>query len=104
MLMKIVDGAAVADHVAREAPTAAQDVGQQELAAAAGFAERAVVGAHHGLDPGADEFLEGRQVGIVEILGRGPGVETMSGLLGAAVHGVVLGAGGGLEIVRMVAL
>jgi hypothetical protein len=104
VLVKIVDGAAVADHVAAEAPALAQRFPEQPAAGAARLAQGAVVGAHHGLDAGAHELLEGGQIGFREILRCGLRVENVALRLRAAVHRKVLRAGRGLEIMRMVAL
>ena len=84
--------------MALEAPFFPQGVGQQGLAAAAGLAVGAVVGAHDGLDPGLpDQILEGGQVGLLHVLRACDGVELMAQRLRPAVHGEVLGAGGGLH-------
>ena len=104
MDVDVIEGAAVADDVAAEAPAAAKDVHEEELAAAAGLPERAVVGAHNRLDARPDEFFKCREVGLEEVLLGGPRVEAVALPLGSAVHGVVLGAGRSLKVAPMVAL
>ncbi len=104
VLVEIVDRAAVADDVTGKAPAAAQDVAQQQTARAARLAQGAVVRAHDRFDAGFDQALESGKVGLEQVLGRRAGIEAMPVLLGTAVHGVVLGAGGGLEVARMGAL
>ena len=105
MLPDVVDGAAVADHVAEEAPPLAQRVLQQRRAGDAGLAVDRVVGRHHRGDaPAAHGGLEVRQVGVGEIVRADARVERVPVRFGTAVHGEVLRGGDGLPVVRVVAL
>ena len=105
VLVNILDRSAVADDVTVELPFPAQFVLQQHLRGAGGFAVDAVIRAHDGLDV---RFLNGRlerrQIRQRQIaLGR-PRVEGMPVVFRAAVHGVMLGRGDALEMLRVVAL
>ena len=97
---EIADGSAVAHHQSPEAPLVAEDLAQQFVAAAAGLALEALIGAHHLLDA-ADlhEVLEGREVGLPQVAGRQVlDVEMVAGLFRSAVDGKVLGTGIELRI------
>ena len=86
-------------------PLVTQDVFQQGLAAAAGLAVRAVVSTHDGLDAGLfDQCAERGQVGLPQILLGDDRIEVMAVALGAGVNGEVLGAGGGLQVIGVIAL
>ena len=105
MQIDIADGAAIGDHVAAEAPLLAQDLFKQTRVGAGGRAIYAVVGAHHGLGAAVfDGGLELRQVRVAEIALIHHSIEGMALRLGAAVDGVVLGGGNGLEVFGVVAL
>ena len=78
---------------------------QQIGAGAGGDAIHAVVGAHHGIGLAFhDAGAERGQIGLVEVARAGLHVELVARRLGSAVHGVVLGGGDHLEVVRIVAL
>ena len=102
---EVVDGVAVGDDEAVVAPLVAQDVDEQAVAGAAGASLEALVGAHHLAHMGLlHQGLEGGQVGLPQVAVRRVDVHRVAQGLGAAVHGVVLGTGVGLQVVRVVAL
>ena len=95
--MEIRDGPAIAHHVALKAPLPAQNIAQQGLAAAGGFAVYAVVRAHHGLHLALFHHgFKGREVSIPQVVNAGMHVRLVAGGLRAGMHGEMLGAGGGL--------
>ena len=99
---EIADGSAVTHHQSSEAPLVAEDLAQQFVAAAAGLALEALIGAHHLLDA-ADlhEVLEGGEVGLPQVAGRQVlDVEMVAGLFRSAVDGKVLSTGIELRILR----
>ena len=104
-VVDVGDGAAVGDDVPLEAPLLAQDVGEQQLAARGALAVDAVVGPH-------DDFhlrllhqhLEGRQVGLPEVVLRRLHIGLVARGLRSAVHGVVLAAGRHLQVDGVIAL
>ena len=105
MQVDIADGAAIGNHIAVEAPLLAQDLFEQRRIGAGGRAIHAVVGAHDGLRAAfANGGLELRQVGVAEVALVDHGIEGVALGFGAAVYGVVLGGGDGLEVLRVVAL
>ena len=86
-------------------PLAAQDIDQQGLAAAAGFAVGAVVSTHNGFNTGfLDQCAESGEVSFPHILLGSDGIEMMAVAFGAGVNGKVLGAGSGLQVVGIFAL
>ena len=98
-------GAAVGYDVALEVPSVAQYVLHEERAGRTAVAVDGVVGRHDGLDLCVlDQHLECRKVCLIEILERRFDIGSVSCGLRARMHGEVLGAGCGLEIVRVVAL
>ncbi len=102
---EVVDGPAVGRHKAPELPVVAQDVDQQQLAAARGRAVQAVVGAHDGVGLRIDDGrAELRQVGVPQVVRRGLHVELVAARLGAGVHGEVLRRGDHLVELRVGAL
>jgi hypothetical protein len=103
-LVDIVDGAAVRDDIAPEAPFVSKDGGEQAAAAAAGLAIEAVVGAHDGEGfPFPDAHFKLREVGLAKVAFVRSGVEKMAFRFGAAMDGEVFDGGDGLEIFRIVA-
>ncbi len=105
VLVDVVDGPAVGDDVAVEAPLLPQDVLEEALARRARLAVDAVVGAHHRVGLALlDEGLERGKVGLPEIALARLHVEGVPLRLGAAVDGEVLGGGDHLEVARVVAL
>ena len=99
------DRVAVGDHVAVEAPGAAQRVLQQQLAGAGRLAVDPVVGAHHRAGATFDHRgAERRQVGVLKVAARDVDVGVVAGGFRAAVHGVVLGRGDHVQPLRMIAL
>ena len=105
VLVEVEDRPAVGGHIAVKAPLFAQDVAQQQLAAAARLAVDAVVRAHHALDARlGDELLKRGQVRLPEVLLADHGVEFVALVLRTGVHGEVLGAGRGLHVALFVLL
>ena len=97
-LIEVGDGPAVRHHKAFVAPFLAEDVLHQVLGSGAGNATETVVGGHHFLHAGLGyQVLEGGQVGFTEVTLRNLGVEAVTVALQTGVHGIVLGAGVGLE-------
>ena len=83
----------------------AQYVLHEERAGRTAVAVDGVVGRHDGLDLCVlDQHLECRKICLIEILERRFDIGSVSCGLRARMHGEVLGAGCGLEIVRVVAL
>ena len=102
--MEIADCAAVGDKVSLKSPVAAQNFGQQ-IVGAGGLAIDAVVSAHDAFDLRfLDQCLKGGKIGIVEILLGNHRVKFVAQGFRAGMHGKMLGAGGRLEILRVVAL
>ena len=88
--------------MALEAPLFPEDVHQQRLGAAGRLAVDAVVRAHNGLHMGLlHRRFKGGQIGFLHVLGGGLRVELVADGLGAGVHGKVLGAGSGLDILAV---
>ncbi|MNV13338.1 hypothetical protein D3C71_1039740 [compost metagenome] len=105
VLPYIDDGPAIGNHVALEAPVAAQQVAQQEMAGAGGLAIHAVVGAHHRIHIALfHQCFEGRQVGVVQIALARARIEVMAVGFRAAVYGQVLGSGVQLAVDGIVTL
>ena len=103
--VEIVDGVAVSQHDGVVAPFVAQDVYQQSVAGAAGLTLIAVVGTHHLAHIAfLYQCLESGQVGLPEVSHRDGGVISVAQWLRTAVHGIMLGAGMGLEVFVIVAL
>ena len=104
-LVEVIDGAAVGGDKALEVPVLAEDVFEQEIAGAGGFAVDGVVGAHDGVGLGVDDGgAEGGEIGVPEIVRGGIDVCLVASGFGAAVDGVVLGRGDGAEVLGIVAL
>ena len=99
------DGIHVGDHIALEAPFAAQDVVEKELARGAGFASEAIVCTHDGpclaFDDGGFKRWE---ISLPKILIVSIGVEHMSKRLRPAVNRVMLGSCYRFDVVRVIAL
>jgi hypothetical protein len=90
--LDIAHGVAVARHEPLELPVPAQRAVEQGLAGAARHAVDCVVDAHHRLHAALDDRgAERGQVGVLEVVRRGLGVEAVPQRLGAGVDGVVLG-------------
>ena len=86
-------------------PFVPEDVGQQELAAGRALAEHAVVGSHHHLHVCIlHQLLESGKIGLVQVLHRRNGVEAVTYGLRTGMHGEMLGAGGGLQVERIISL
>ena len=101
----VIHRAAVRHHVSVEAPLVAEDVHQQELAAGCAVAEHAVVGAHHDLHVRfLHQLLESRQVGLVQVFHGRDRVVAVAGGFGTGVYRIMLRAGGGLQVERVVSL
>ena len=101
----VADRAAIAHHVALEAPLFAQALLEEVGAGAAGHAVHRVVDAHDGTGLAfRDRRLERVQVGVDQVVLADLGVEGMAQRFRAAVHGVVLRRGDGLQVTRIVAL
>ncbi len=78
---------------------------EEHLVGAGGVLIDGVVGAHDGVGLGVDDGgAEGGEVGVPEIVRGGVDVGGVAGGFGAAVDGVVLGRGDGLEVGGVVAL
>ena len=104
-VVEVVDGIAVGEHNGFVAPLATQDIHQQAVAGAAGHALVAVVGTHHLAHVAfLHQCLEGRQVGLPEVAHRHRCVVPVAQWFRTAMHGIVLGAGMGLEVFGVVAL
>ena len=102
---EIVDGIAVGHDKTVVPPLVTQDINQQAVARAAGLALETLVGAHHLSHVGLlDECLECRKISLPQVAVGGFDVHGVAQRLGAAVDGIVLGTGMGLEIAAVVAL
>src|SRR5690606_20387671 len=99
------DRVAVGDHVALEAPGAAQVVLEQQVVGAGRLAVDAVVGAHHRTGAAFhDRGAERRQVGVLQVVAGDVDIGRVAGRLGTAVHRVVLGRGDDVVPARVLAL
>ena len=97
--------AAVGDHVALEAPLAAQLILEQELVGAGGLAVNAVVGAHHRVGLAlCHRGAEGGQIGVQFVVLAHHHVCRVARGLRTAVHGKMLGGGDDAIVMRIVAL
>ena len=104
-LVEILDGPAVADHVAAKSPFLAQDSAQQGGAATAGLTVGAVVCAHNAFGLGfRDAGVESGQIGFAQVLLADLGVEAVAQTLGTAVDREVLGRRHHLQVAWMIAL
>ena len=104
-LPDVPDGSAVRHHVALKAPLAAEDVGQQEAAAATRVSAETVVRTHDRVRARpADAHFEGGEVGAPEVVVVDDCVEGVPLGLGTRVHGEVFGRGHDFQVVRIVAL
>ena len=102
---EVVDGVAVGKDDGLVSPLVAQNVDEQAVAATAGLALEALVGAHHLAHVGLlYQSLESRQVGLPEVAVGRLDVHRVAQRLGTAVHGVVLGAGVRFVVFVVVAL
>ena len=102
---EIVDCAAVGQNNCLIIPAITQHVDQQFVAAAAGFALVAIVGAHDFLNVSfSHQFFKSRQIGCPQITFRHSGVVFVAIPFRTAVNGVMLSAGVRFEIFRVVAL
>ena len=101
-LVEIAHGAAVAHHQILESPLVAQNLLKQPLRTAAGVVVKALVGTHHFPDLGIlHQRLEGWHVGLPKVAhGHVGQVGRVARVFRSAVHGVVLGAGPKLTILR----
>src|SRR5690554_3117790 len=103
--MDIMDRAAIGDDVTGETPFLSQDIYQKTLAGAGRFAVHPVVGAHHRLHLAlADSSAKGREVSFAQILLADLGVKSMAQRFRTAVDRIMLGAGGRLQVFRVVTL
>jgi hypothetical protein len=92
-LIEVIDGPAVGDDVAFEAPLVAEKI-VEKMVGAGGLAANGVVGAHDGIGMAVDDSrAEGRRVGVIEIVEGNRNIEAVTENFGAAVNGVVLGSG-----------
>src|SRR5690242_18863547 len=90
----VMNGVAIRDNVAVEAPTLAQDVGEEEGIRAGGNAVNRVIGAHDSSDVSfANSHLKLWEVSFVRIPFGRSRVEAMPFGFRPAVNGVMFGAG-----------
>ena len=76
---EVVDRPAVGGDVSREVPVSAQDLFQQQVAGAARLPAEAVVGPHDGAHaPLDDQFAEGREIGVPEVIVAHLGIEDVA--------------------------
>ena len=95
---KVVHCAAVGRDDALVTPLAAQDLVDELVRGAAGYAAEAVVSSHHFLDVRLDhQVLESRKVGLAEVALGDDGVIAVAVPFRAGVDGIVLRAGMGLQ-------
>ena len=99
ILVKILNGAAVRDHMALESPFFPEDFLQQRVAAAGRLPVHPVIGAHNALHIGfLDAGLKSGKIGLLQIFFAHNGVKLVAESLRAAVGGKMLGAGRRLQI------
>ena len=97
--VEIFDRAAVADHMAGEAPLLTQHRLQQIRVGAAGFGVEAVIGPHDRFDLAlGDGRLERGQIGVPQVARADGDIEPVAEGLGTAVHRIVLGAGRDFQV------
>ncbi len=102
---EVVDGVAIGEDDGVVAPLVAQDVDEQAVAAAAGLAFKALIGAHHLAHVGfLHQCLKGWQIRLPEVAVGRFDVHRVAQRLRTAVHGIVLGAGMSLIILVVVTL
>jgi len=105
IVVKIVNRAAVGQHVTGKAPFVAENFLEQRRAGATRLAIGAVVCAHHRLDFCLHHRrLEMRQVRLMQVALVDDGVELVTARLRAAVDSKMFRAGCHLKVVRIVAL
>ena len=102
---EVIDGVAVGEHDTVVTPLVAQDINQQTVARTTGLTLETLIGTHHLTHITLlDQSLESRQIGLPEVTVRGLHIHRVTQRLRAAVHGIVLGTGVGLEILVVVTL
>ena len=103
--MEVLDGPAVADHMALKSPFSPQNLLQQQRIAAARNAVDAVVGSHDSLHMTLlNAGLEGGKIGFIQVLLSHHRIEAVSDALRAAVYRNMLGAGSSLQEILVMAL
>ena len=105
LCVEVVDGVAVGQDYGLIAPLVAEYVLEETLVGAARHTFVPLVCAHHLTHVGIlHKRLECRKIGLPEIPHRNPRVETVAEWFRSAVNGIMLGAGVGLVIIRIVTL
>src|SRR6476661_6429314 len=103
--MKIGQRATVGDKMPLEIPFSSEDLIDQKLAGTTNFVEGTVVGAHDRFDLCLrDEFLERRQVRVVQLTSGHYCIEDVTILFRPRMNSVMLGTGRGFEIFGVIAL
>ena len=101
----IVYTSAVGSDIALIIPFVEKDIGHQHIISAAGLTEEAVVGRHHTCNSGfGHKLAEGWKICIPQVVIAYISIKGMSVPFRAAVNGIMLGTGRGLEVLRIVAL
>ena len=101
----VIDGSAVGNHVAVEAPLVPEGLRKEEFASRCAVAENAVVCTHYYLYLSIlHKPLKGWQIGFIQVLERRYGIVAVACGFRSGVYCKVFCAGGGLKVERIVSL